>query len=425
MRRKLNTTLGFYSPSFLRMHVGTKSNLTNLNSINDDFTESVYLHEYLHFIQDLTTNYGLSNICIIVDYLKFVNNHLIKQTKGKFAVPILPIPNAPDNVHANLEFSTIYNGNGDDDVVILIGHRKLNTTVTANLTTKTVPYIQVDYKSGSGNIDNFEFGALCIVENMAFIIESECYPNCEPSPDIPYRSAEKLVELIFPIFGSNRLNVLALCDASLKTFHPGPFFYDTLIYIRDNNIPITKPEDVYDICNQQVINFNGIKDFNSLLNSMKNEAISQINGYFNDPQFNPIKQWLEKMISSAVDYRISNEKFPLSIARQGKFSTNKALADFMSKVGTPLVTNDIPETTLFDPHIGATTPNYATIWAIEQIHSVLWGCQSDCELLDFCKSCNIKTDARCINEPWERNLETMCAFGQMWRHWGLTGYKPA
>jgi hypothetical protein len=103
-------------------------------------------------------------------------------------------------------------------------------------------------------------------------------------PDLPYKSAEKLVELVFPEFGSDGLNVLALCDASLKSFHPGPFFYDTLINIRDNKIPITKPEDVYDYCNQTVINFNGINNFNSLLDKMRTDAIAQINGYFNDPK---------------------------------------------------------------------------------------------------------------------------------------------
>jgi hypothetical protein len=424
MNRKLNTTLGFYSPSFLRMHVGTNLSLMNLNAINDDFTESVFLHEYIHFIQDLTTTYGLSNICITIDYLKYVNNYLIKLPKGNFIVPILPKPNHTDNVHANFELSNIYIGSGNDDEVILTGHQKINTAVTTNSGTKTVPYIQVDYKTNSGQIGVFEFGALCIVENMAFIIECECYANCEPSPDLPYYSAEKLVQLIFPVFGADRLNILALCDASLKTFHPGQFFYDTLIDIRDKKIPITNPEDVYEYCNSIIINFNGIRDFNFLLEKMRTEAISQINGYFNDTQFQPIKQWLEKLINSAVDYRLANDTFLLDIARQGKFSTNKELINFLSKVGTPLVTNDIPETTLFDPHIGATTPNYATIWAIDQIHAVLWGWQRNCDLLDYCNSSGIMTDRRCTVEPWERHLETTCAFGQIWRHWGLTGYKP-
>ena len=424
MRQKRNTTLGFYSPSFLRMHVGTKKSLINIYTLNDNFAESVYLHEYSHFIQDIATSYGLSNICITVDYMKFVNNHVIKQPQGDFSVPVLPIPNAADNVHANLELSTIYNGSGDEDSVTLTGHRKLQSNVSTNSRILNVPYIEIDYTTPSGQTGSFEFGALCIEENMAYIIESECYPNCELSPDLPYISAEKIVELIFPQFGQDRLNVLALCDASLMSIHPGPFFYDTLLSIKQNNIPINRPEDIYKICNQATISFNGATNFNALLLKMGTDAIAQIKGYFNDPRFQPLKDWLENMINEAVRFRQNNQSFPLDIARNGKLAVNNTFTSFMRSVGTPLVTNEIGETTLSDPRPNLTTPNYSTIWAIDQIHSVFWGWQKHCELVGLCCSSGISTDMRCTNEPWERNLEPTCAFGQMWRHWGLTGYMP-
>ena len=424
MRKKLSTTLGFYSPSFLRMHVGTRKSLLNLNTLNDDFAESVYLHEYCHFIQDITTTYGLSNICITVDYMKFVNNHVINLPKGDFTVPFQLIPNAPDNVYANLELAKIYNGDGDEDTVTLTGHRKLQTNVQSNSNNLTVPYIEVYYTTSSRSCVSFEFGALCIVENMAYIIESECYPNCSPPPDLPYLSAEKLVDLIFPQFGQDRLNVLALCDASLKTPQPGPFFYDTLLRIQANNIPINKPEDVYQICNQATINFNGATTFNALLSKICSDAIAQIQGYFNDSRFQPLKDWLENMIKEAVNFRLQNETFPVDIARNGKIASNSTLAVFMRNVGTPLVTNEIGETTLSDPRPNPTTPNYSNIWAINQIHLVFWGCQKHCELVGLCCSSGVNIDMRCTNEPWERNLELNCAFGQMWRHWGLTGYIP-
>lgn len=423
-QKRRNTTLGFYSPSFLRMHVGTKKSLININTLNDDFAESVYLHEYSHFIQDIATTYGLSNICITVDYMKFVNNHVIGRPQGNFFVPVLPIPNAPDNVHANLELAKIYNGSGEENAATLTGHRKLQTNVSTNSNNLNVPYIEVDYITPTGQTGNFEFGALCIVENMAYIIESECYPNCSPSTDLPYKSAEKLVDLIFPQFGHDRLNVLALCDASLMTIHPGPFFYDTLIRIQTNNLPINRPEDVYQICNQAIINFNGATNFNSLFSQIGSDAISQIKGYFNDPRFQPLKDWLENMITEAVLFRQNNQTFPLDIARNGKIAANTTFASFMRNIGTPLVTNEIGETTLSDPRPSQITPNYSTIWAIDQIHSVFWGWQKHCELVGLCCSSSISTDMRCTNEPWERNLEPTCAFGQMWRHWGLTGYVP-
>jgi len=424
MKQNRYTTLGFYSPSFLRLHVGTKKSLININRLNDDSIESIYLHEYSHFIQDTTTTYGLSNICITVDYMKFVNNYVVKLPKGSFTVPVMPIPNAPDNVHANLKLSEIYNGSGEEDSITLTAHRKLKTNLSTNIRNLEVPYIEVDYKTPLGKIGCFEFGALCIAENMAYIIESECYPNCASSPDLPYLSAEKLVDLIFPHFGQDRLNILALCDASLQTLHPGPFFYDTLLQIQANKIPINRPEEVYQICNQTIINFNGASDLNSLFTKIGVNAIAQIKGYFNDPRFQPLKDWLENMIIESVKYRQNNPTFLLDIARNGKIGVNNYFASFMRNVGTPLVTNEIGETTLSDPRPNSVTPNYSTIWAIDQIHSVFWGEQKHCELVGFCRSSGNSTDIRCTNEPWERNLEPTCVFGQMWRHWGLTDYIP-
>ena len=424
MRQKRNTTLGFYSPTFLRMHVGTKKDLRYVNKLNDDFVESVYLHEYIHFIQDISTNYGLSNICIIVDYMKFANNDIIKLPIGEFSVPVLPIQNAPDNVYANLELANIYNGTGEDDTVNLVSHRKLSTNVSTISGTLVVPYIEVDYTDSFAQSHSFEFGALSIVESMAYIIESECYINCPSSPELPYKSAEKLVDLIFPQFGHDRLNVLALCDASLMAVNPGSFFYDTLLHIQGNNIPINRPEDVYSICNQAAVNFHGASSMNALFAKMGAEAISQIKGYFNDPRFQSLKDWLENMINEAVKYRQNNQYFPLDIARSGKIAANNAFSSFMHKVGTPLITNEIGDTVLSDPRLGSVQPNYSTIWAIDQIHSVFWGWQRHCELVGLCCSSGVSVDMRCTKEPWERNLDPKCAFGQMWRHWGLTGYTP-
>lgn len=421
MTKKLNTTLGFYSPSFIRMYVGTKRSLQNLNTLNDPITESIYLHEYTHFIQDITTTYGLINICIIVDYMKFANNHTIQLPVGDFQIPVKPVPNGLDNVDTNLQLARVYNGTGEDDIATLLEHRKIPTTVTSHQGNLPLNYIEIDYVDSLGQNKTFEFGALCIVESMAYIIESECYPNCPQSPDLPYSSAEKLVNLIYPQFGRNRLNVLALCDASLKHFHPGEFFYDTLLRIQKEQILIIQPEDIYQVCNL----CNQENNFNALLQETASQAISQIQGYFNDPFFQRLKDWLENMMRTAVDYRLINERFPLDIARGGNITNNNAYANFLTKVGTPLVTNELGETTLHDPRNNSATPDYTTIWAIDLIHSIFWGWQRHCEMVDLCHSGNIPTDMRCTNEPWGRaSDQNLCPFAQMWRHWGLTGYYP-
>jgi hypothetical protein len=424
MRKKLNTTLGFYSPTFIRMHVDTSRNLLDLNLLDDPEAESIYLHEYCHFIQDISTVYGLSNINMVVDYLKYANNSIIAMPPGEFEVPVTPVQNNTDNVFANLRVQGYYLGNGEDDGVTLTSHRKLQRQVNSGHRLISIPYIEVEYDTDDGRQDSFEFGALCIVESMAYIIETECYPNAPNSPDLPYRSAEKLVDLIYPEFGANRLNILALCDAVLSAFNPGPLFYDVLMQLRSERVIPNLPEDIYPFVDRFEIDYNGISILSQLITPVGADAVNQIGGYFNDISLNPVREWLRNVVSLGVRYRIANPTFPLDIARGGRIGQNAALADYMQNVGSPLVTNTLGEVTLADPRVAPITPNYATIWAISQIYGVITGNQRHCELVGFCCNSGIRTDTHCVTEPWRKTLQPNCAFGQMWRHWALTDYYP-
>lgn len=428
MRRKLNTTLGFYLPSFLRIHIETNENLQDLNTLKDN-DGATYLHEYIHFIQDITTTYGLQNIERIVDYMKYVNNFVVKLPKeSTFDVPIIPDSSA-GNVYTNYKLNKIYDGNGDEDAAEFIDYRYCSKKVTIGSTTEDMRYIKVRYKT-SKEEKFFVFGAECIVESMAWIIETECYPNnlhsSDQPPDLPYKSAEKLVELIFPEFGHDRLNILALCDASLRTFHPGDFFYQTLLHIKDKGFRVCSPEDVYKICDTVTVKYHGRKiKSDELFLEKKKEAIKQMQDYFNAPRFDSLKNWLEKMIDTAAEFRRLHPTFPLEIARNGKIPTNTSFHNFYSKVGSPLVTNNRGETTIHDPHSHSGNPvRYTSIWAIHQIYSVFWGHRQSCELVGLCCSSGVPIDMRCAHKPWQRHSELNCAFGEMWRHWGLADYTP-
>jgi hypothetical protein len=407
------------------MHVDTDQSLLNLNAINHAETESIYLHEYCHFIQDVSTVFGLSNINMVVDYMKYANNHIIVQPSGGFNVPVIPVPNTTDNAYANLQLQGHYLGDGEDEHVTLTTYRRLHRHVLSQGVTVSVPYIEVDYNTSDGRQECFEFGALCIVESMAYIMETECYPQAPVSPDLPYTSAEKLVELIYPTLGNNRLNILALCDASLAAFNPGPLFYDALVELRRQNHVFNSPEDIYPFIEEFEINYNGLTRFSQLFAPIGAEAVNQIGGYFNDPKLASVQSWLRDLVSVGIRYRTANPTFPLDIARGGRIAQNAALADYMHNVGSPLVTNTLGEVSVADPRVTQFTPNYATIWAIDQIHKVLIGAQRHCELVGFCCNGGIKTDTRCVTEPWRKNLQPDCAFGQMWRHWKLSDYYPA
>jgi len=408
-------------PTFMRMHVGTTKSLQNLNTLNDPYWEAVYLHEYVHFMQDVTTISGFANIGIITDYMRYVNNDVLTPGNPQgFQVPVLPVPNAPDNVATNLDLQDAYNGTGDEeDSITFTSHRTVQHTVSSSAGQLPLDLVEVTYLDGNGSAKSFEFGSLCVEESMAYIIERECYPTSPASPDLPYSSAERLVAHIHPAFASNRLNILALCDAALMHLHPGLVFYNTLLRIKNQNLVDTRPQDVYTIA--------GVTPaISGTIQAAGNHAINQLRGYFNDPLFQPIADWLERMIRAAVAARLANVTFPLDLAQGGVLGSNATLVQFMTSVGTPLVTNGKGEATLHDPSARAnSTAHYSLIWAINQIHSIFWGLQRSCTMVGHCCAAKIKVDDRCSLEPWERATDKqLCPFATVWRHWGLTGYYP-
>ena len=44
------------------------------------------------------------------------------------------------------------------------------------------------------------------------------------APDYPYNAAEMVVDYIYPEFGNDKLNIIALCDACLQFSEPGKIF---------------------------------------------------------------------------------------------------------------------------------------------------------------------------------------------------------
>src|SRR5690606_26305193 len=126
---------------------------------------------------------------------------------------------------------------------------------------------------------------------------------------------EKLVDLIYPQFGINRLNVLALCDLSLLQQNPGKFFYETLLQFQANNLTFNSPEDIYTWC-YDLPNFdNGLNHFSGL-------AHQHLTTYLNADIFIEINGWLNRMLTNALNYRRQNQTFILDIARGGKIKDN-------------------------------------------------------------------------------------------------------
>lgn len=105
-------TLGFYKPRILHLHLYTEEPIDNLNGLigNDEHRRlfSIFLHEYVHFLQDISTPYGILRSFSLIELLKDIIHPVRNNEDLKFAVPV-EINNA-FNSTTNLQLQKLYAG---------------------------------------------------------------------------------------------------------------------------------------------------------------------------------------------------------------------------------------------------------------------------------------------------------------------------
>src|SRR5690606_9989927 len=120
-----------------------------------------FLHEYCHFIQDLTTIYGLNNLARVSELNQFYINHW--KNHG-----LKSIPKLPEDVKNNILISEHLNGDNfvihEDFIIAQI------VKVNVDLNPKQ-SYILSKIIITTTENKKINFGAFAIMEGMAYIFE--------------------------------------------------------------------------------------------------------------------------------------------------------------------------------------------------------------------------------------------------------------
>lgn len=423
METKLETIRGYYNPSFFKLVVNADCDLGNLNIIQRQHF-STFFHEYIHFIQDVTTTFGLINTTIVADRLKYYNNEFINHSATNIAVP-LPLHNH-NTVAANYELQNIYLGVGvtkhSDKIPTIEKVSIVDTTLKlGHPFNKFVQEIIVDYDF-SGSKFQFRFGALCLLENMAHIIQCKFFPEVQ-HPDIPYRTAELIAKFIYPTIGNSIEKVFALCDACLMTFHPGEAFYKIITQMKKTNWN-GEAKDIYEyVCNTiKIPNNKNIYDF---FTEKSDEASQQLQDYFTTNIFIEEKNWVKIVLEEAKKIRLSNPSFLLDILNEANMPSQK-FTDLFVELGTPLMMNYVGDAWFHPPKtvINPTNIQPDRMASIYEVFRLFEYGNKCCDLKHYCMA-TVNVDKRCNNEPWTRyNDSKLCAYGQFWKTWGLFNKTP-
>lgn len=392
-----NETLGVYMPAFFCMELNIPFDFKRLEK-NNDFQMSTFIHEYIHYIQDITTTYGYMNLSHSVNMIQaFLHKSGIsKERLIKLPIQLDEIENAEER---DLQMSIFA---GDSEYLsnchidnIIFKEEELYREVFSN-DNDNFKNIELHYnKNGKSNIYNF--GSMCIMESMAYLIESHIFPDQLRVNEFPYNTCEMICDLIYPEFGRTKKNIVALCDVALMTQQPGVTFLLLLRYMKKVQMIPEKEDDIYKLA------LNNLKP-NYIEEEFNVEIINareKIDFLYPENQVatNKINKFFKEIINEADVIRKSDYSFISKIMAMDRNTALKFIfSDFINKFALPVIKDK--ESTLYmynDEGLDLTL-----VVASRALYDIFFNNKPEfkCYMHDICKNSNL-FNKNCLESPWK------------------------
>jgi len=212
----------YYIPSFFRIKLGVFANLMDMPNIPFG-SFAVFFHEYVHYLQDVTTLYGLMNLSVTTYFVRSVAHKVVGMSEGEFDVPQEIEDDDRDFGFRNLCLRKYYVGssiNPKHQIVDVLKYEVLNDVVKG----QPIDYVQVEYcDKDTGTDHKCVFGGNILAEGMAYMTERRCYQSvfsengCEypDAADYPYMMMRKPLRHSLKMVELNSQTVLrSVCSAT-------------------------------------------------------------------------------------------------------------------------------------------------------------------------------------------------------------------
>lgn len=422
--------LGAYEPGFLHLRVLTEEPIKDLNELlrNDPKTFSTFLHEYIHFLQNITTTTGLQESILWIDYIKHVNWVVRHNTNEEFLTPFA-LDNT-SNVKVNIELTSIYRGAKTNVAKVIYQDYSVETVTVKDMNGTMVrvnKYI-VNYTDYAGATPrSFHFGYRCIKEYVAHAVQCQ-FEKDKQHDDIPYVICEMIMEKECPQLRGNTEAMIALCDACLMSYHPAQIFFETLARMKKQGVfPSTAKQMHHYVYDRVTFKYGSrVETVNSLFEAQGLIADGLFREALMSDPLQPTHSWTQYIITAGHTLRMQHPDFISNLVTpDGKLSeTFWLVAQFL---GTPFFTDKRFNGNFIYPHgLDQSTVNPYIGIALIAIINVFHGANR-CYMHQFCKSKpeGDITNEHCLSAPWMRVKESnLCPLATLWKAWGLEGKFP-
>ena len=214
----LNDLRGYYKPSFFYIYLKGSFDIDLDLLSNKD--RGTFVHEYIHYVQNIATYWGLYSSIIRYKELREFKSHL--NSSQTIEIPV--IVDYSENLRKDFDRVILGNGtssfsnnrswNINSEHEITIEKEIISSHGNGNKNIKLT--IQLD----DGRIEQIDLGAHIIKESMAALYQSLVDADAEHD-DVPYNLIKILCKQHFSNLSDDIEKLICICYASLFSINPG------------------------------------------------------------------------------------------------------------------------------------------------------------------------------------------------------------
>lgn len=221
---------GSYNPGFFQIKLSFPFNTNDLSLLSlEDL--GTFVHEYIHFLQNTSTPFGLWQAMIyyqsISDFFSYIQRNLpiSKPIEGYIL---------SDEIKRRMDLEKEASGyrgflDVDEDEPL-----NLSRSIV-EVHSKKIERISISFKDVQGRSQNIVLGANIIKESMAAMVQEIINPASKDSHKaIPYHVVSRLSVKYAPNIADDSKKLIAICFISLHTLAPGITLVDYMSYANEN-----------------------------------------------------------------------------------------------------------------------------------------------------------------------------------------------
>jgi len=367
---------------------------------------ATFVHEYIHFLQNVTTTHGINYFNNNSKFIQLFVSESYKFDKY-IPTPFREGRSSVENALEEFERRQFYKG---DDENIKINHVK-DVKIEAEELLEEVGLGELNsvciYYDDKSN--PYRFGALCVEESMAYLIENQKFGGQFRENELPYNACELICEKIFPEIVGRKDLIVAIAEIALMHYDSGIMFADLIKQLKGSDTKFLDTNQLVDFLKDKVSYLYNKFDFETQETS---SAIDFL--YPQNSEFGIVNHWIKKVFSNMYDYR----KECLNLISKCMDLPEDKCKDYINGMinvfGLPAVFDN-------EYNMVGLEANMCLALVPIAIFNIFKGRNKKCYLYEYCKASNIPTiNEKCISEPWcQSKNDRLCPFALFWSIYSL------